>query len=103
LTSQHLVAHYLCIPSIRKTPSGNYELKVASKLLPEIYYDTFSSREEAHAYGDRLATLLRQGIVPPELLEKKSGPKSWTISRCIAEYVKTGKVKDSEMRILETI
>lgn len=57
------------MPSIRKTPSGNYELKVSSKLLPEIYYDTFSSREEAHAYGDRLATLLRQGIVPPALLK----------------------------------
>jgi hypothetical protein len=58
------------MPSIRKIPSGNYELKVTGKLLPEIYYDTFSSREESHAYGDRLANLLSQGNGPPALLKK---------------------------------
>jgi integrase len=89
--------------SIRQTPSGNFELKVSNKLLPKEFYSTFSSREVAEAYGNRLEALLKQGIVPAGLLDKKNDPTSWTLSRCIVEYVATGAVKASEVNVLDTI
>lgn len=88
---------------IKQLPSGNFQLRVENKLLPKKFYSTFASRAEAESYGNRLEGLLKQGIVPPALLEKKEMPTSWMISRCIAEYVGTGEVKPSEIKLLDTI
>ena len=92
------------MPTIKQNPSGTFQLTVRNKLLPKPYYTTFNSREEAEEYGAKLDGLLKQNIVPPGLLDQKVEMKSsWTISRCIAEYVKTGEVKHSEIKLLDTI
>lgn len=89
--------------SIREKNPGRFELKVTNKLLPKEFYSTFSSYDEAKQYGDRLEALLKQGIVPAGLLEKKNEPTSWMLPRCIAEFVATGSVKESEVNVLDTI
>ncbi|WP_211454546.1 site-specific integrase [Collimonas antrihumi] len=89
--------------TIKQLPSGNFQLRVTNKLLPTDFYSTFTSREEAQAYGDRLEALLKQGVVPAALLEKKVTPTSWMVSRCIAEYVKAGEPQGSDIKVLETV
>lgn len=90
--------------SIKQLKSGNFQLRVQSKLLPlGFYYDTFSSREEAQEYGDRFEALLKQKIVPAALLEKKPAVTSWMLSRCIAEYAGEGYIASSEIKVLDTI
>ncbi len=89
--------------TIKKLPSGSFQLTVRHRLLPKAFYSTFSSLEEAKEYGDRLDGLLKQGFVPSPLLEKKAAEGSWLLSRCVAEYVKAGGVPTSEIKILDTL
>lgn len=90
--------------TIKTNPSGTFQLRITNKLLPKDFYSTFNTREAAVEYGNRLENLLKQGIVPQALLERKSDDKaSWIVSRCIVEYIKAGGVPDSTERVLNTI
>ena len=82
--------------SIKTNPSGTFQLVVRNKLLPEPFYWTFNSREEAAKYGNTLEGWLKQGVVPQALIKRKSDDKaSWPISRCIIDHVKTVGIPDS--------
>ncbi|WP_164557949.1 site-specific integrase [Massilia atriviolacea] len=75
-----------------------------NKLLPKTFWATFDTFEEAKRYGQQLDGLLAQGIVPASLLEPRKGPStSWSLKRCIAEYVRANTLPVSETKLLGTI
>lgn len=90
--------------SIKQNRSGTFQVSVKNKLLPKTLWATFDTFEQADAYARQLEGLLAQGIVPNTLLERSS-PKQelWTISRCIAEYVRHNAVPHSDVKLLDTI
>ena len=90
--------------SIKKTPSGSFQLCIKNKLLPKTLWATFDSLEQARAYGDQLEGLLAQGIVPASLLERPTPRQEiWTVSRCIAEYIRHNSVPVSDLKLLDTV
>ena len=89
--------------SIKKTASGTFQLRVMNKLLPKTLWATFDTFEQADAYGRQLEGLLAQGIVPAALLERTTPTREvWTVSRCIAEYVRNNNVPLSDIKLLDT-
>ena len=93
-----------CMASFKKTPNGATQLCVRNKLLPKPLYATFDTEEQAHAYAAQLEALLAQGIVPAALLERTTPSREiWTVSRCIAEYVRANAVPVSEIKLLDTL
>ncbi|NHZ44720.1 hypothetical protein [Massilia aquatica] len=89
---------------IKTTPSGTVQLSVKSKLLPKTFWATFDTFDEAQRYGQQLDGLLAQGIVPTSLLEPRKGPStSWSLKRCIAEYVRANTLPVSETKLLGTV
>ncbi|NHZ88897.1 hypothetical protein F2P45_07645 [Massilia sp. CCM 8733] len=90
--------------SIKTTPSGTFQLSVKNKLWPRTFWATFDTFDEAQRYGQQLDGLLAQGIVPASLLEPRKGPStSWSLKRCIAEYVRANALPVSETKLLGTI
>lgn len=90
--------------SIKQTPSGAFQLRVKSKLLPKTFWATFDTRDAAEQYGAQLERLLNQGIVPSSLLEREPRkPQTWTIGRCIVEYQKHNAVPESDIKLLDTV
>lgn len=90
--------------TIKVLSSGAFQIRVVSKHLLKPFYATFSTREEAVAYSNHLTALLSQGIVPQTLsVDEGARRSSWTIQRCIAEYVRADSVPLSEVKLLETI
>jgi integrase len=90
--------------TVKILPSGNFQLRVTSKLLGRPLYATFDTKEQAQSYGRHLDTLLAQGIVPSALLEGNPVvPGAWLVSRCIAEYIRNNSVPASDVKILDTI
>ncbi|MES2902407.1 MAG: hypothetical protein V4723_21950 [Pseudomonadota bacterium] len=94
----------LSMATIITLPSGAFQIRVNSKLLPKPFYASFATREQASAYADQLRRLLQQGIVPKALLEEaKEIRTSWTIGRCIAEYMRSESLAVSEVKLLDTL
>ncbi|EGF33114.1 Shufflon-specific DNA recombinase [Oxalobacteraceae bacterium IMCC9480] len=92
------------MPSIKTTRNGRFQLRVENKrLLDEPFYSTFDTHQAAQEYGDRLERLLKQGIVPAGLNDKKVQRNTWSLSHCILEYLKAGGVKHSEEMVLNTL
>lgn len=90
--------------TIKQLPSGAFQIRVTSKLLPKPFYASFESREQALAYSNHLRELLAQGIVPQALVEERGTVRSdWTLPRCIAEYLRHESVPLSEVKLLDTI
>ena len=90
--------------SIKKLPSGSFQLSVKNRLLPKTLWATFDSFEQAEAYGKQLEGLLAQGIVPVSLLERTTPSREiWTVARCIAEYVRNNDVPVSDIKVLDTV
>lgn len=90
--------------SIKKTPSGAFQLCVKNKLLPKTLWATFDTRDAAEQYGEQLERLLSQGIVPSALLEQTPPkPQAWTVGRCIAEYLRHNAVPESDIKLLDTV
>lgn len=90
--------------TIKAFNNGTFQLRVSHKLLDKPLYATFDSREQAEAYGTQLEGLLAQGIVPKALLQRtKSGQEIWTVSRCIADYLRANAVPVSDVKLLHTI
>lgn len=90
--------------SIKTLRSGAFQLCVKNKLLPKTLWATFDTREQAAAYGDQLERLLAQGIVPAALLEQEPPKRTtWTIGRCMVEYIRHNAVPVSDVKLLDTI
>lgn len=90
--------------SIKKTPSGTFQIRVTNKLLPKTLWATFYTFEQADAYARHLEALLAQGIVPASLLERTTPTREiWTVSRCIAEYIRNNDVPLSDVKLLDTV
>jgi integrase len=90
--------------SIKLTRSGTFQLSIKNRLLPKTLWATFDSREQAEAYGRQLEGLLAQGIVPVSLLERSTADQEiWTLSRCIAEYIRNNSVPVSDVKLLDTV
>lgn len=90
--------------TIKVLSSGAFQIRVVSKLLPKPFYATFDTREQAVAYSDQLKVLLAQGIVPATLAQEKGVQRSsWTLQRCIAEYLRSQSLPVSEEKLLDTI
>ena len=90
--------------TIKTFTNGTFQLRVSSKLLDKPLYVTFDTREQAETYGSQLESLLAQGIVPKTLFERnKPGQVIWTVSRCIAEYMRDNAVPVSDSKVLSTI
>jgi len=49
--------------TIRQLPSGAFQIRVVSKLLPKPFYVSFDTRDEAIAFSNHLRQLLVQGVV----------------------------------------
>lgn len=91
------------MPTIKSFPNGTFQLRITNKLLDRPFYSTFESREEALAYGNHLEGLLKQGIVPNFLHDRRSGRETWTVSRCMNEYLRDNSVPVSDAKLLHTI
>lgn len=90
--------------SIKSLPSGSFQISVRNKLLPKTLWATFDTYEQADAYARQLEGLLAQGIVPAALLERSTPSREiWTVSRCIAEYIRHNDVPLSEVKLLDTV
>ncbi len=90
--------------SIKHTPSGTFQISIKNKLLPKTLWATFDTFEQADAYARQLEGLLAQGIVPASLLERSTGNREiWTVSRCIAEYIRHNDVPVSDTKLLDTV
>lgn len=90
--------------SIKTLRSGAFQLCVKNKLLPKTLWATFDTYEQASQYGNQLERLLAQGIVPSSLLEQGTPKRAtWTIVRCVAEYVRNNAVPVSDVKLLDTI
>lgn len=90
--------------SIKKTPSGSFQIRVTSKLLPKTFWATFDTYELANTYAKQLEGLLAQGIVPASLLDRSTTTRqNWIVSRCMAEYVRENNLPLSETKILDTL
>lgn len=90
--------------TIKQLPSGAFQIRVTSKLLPKPFYASFETRENALAFSDQLRKLLNQGIVPKSLLDEgREIRTAWTVGRCIAEYIRSESLALSEIKLLDTI
>jgi len=90
--------------SIKKPPNGSFQLTVRNKLLPKTFWATFLTYEEAERFGKHLDALLAQGIVPEALLNEKAKPsQSWSVDRCVSEYLRANDVPVSDLKVLETV
>jgi len=90
--------------SVKKTRSGTFQLCIKNKLLPKTLWATFDTFEVAEQYGKQLEGLLAQGIIPAALLERTTATREiWTVSRCIAEYLRHNCTPVSEIKLLDTI
>lgn len=90
--------------TIKVLPSGAFQIRVVSKLLPKPFYASFDTRDQAIAFSDYLTALLAQGIVPEALVAKPGEQRTeWHVHRCIAEYIRAEPVKVSEVKLLDTI
>jgi integrase len=90
--------------SIRITSSGYFQLCVRNKLLPKTFWATFDTFEEADRYGKHLDSMLAKGIVPAAIQEAvKRQRVTWSICRCIAEYLRAESVPVSEIKLLDTL
>jgi len=90
--------------SFKKLPSGAVQIRVQHHLLPKPLWATFDDEEQAHQYAAHLEALLAQGIVPAGLLQQEGQPRhAWTLSRCIAEYIRANAVPWSDIKLLDTV
>jgi len=90
--------------SIKKLPSGAFQICIRHRLLPRPFWATFDDRAQAASYASQLEVLLGQGIVPATLLEEPvAKPESWTVTRCIVEYQRHNALALSEIKLLDTI
>jgi integrase len=83
--------------------SGKWQLRVAHKLLPKPFFDTFHDEAEARAYGVQLESLLDRGIVPVELLESGKPNDNPLLLRLIEDSLSDASIAPSDRATLELL
>lgn len=88
--------------SVRKTPTGSWELSIRHKLLPRPLYLTYPHDQEAEArqYGEQVDRLLAAGIVPVGLVEEKAAKPKESLAIMLRAWMATGKPAQTDMPIL---
>lgn len=89
--------------SVRKTPTGRYELTVRHRLLPKRVYMTFDTEDEARRYGEQLDRLLASGIVPEGLLEMQTPKPKEQMRHILRAYINSGHPAKSDLEVLELL
>ncbi|WP_426113382.1 hypothetical protein [Massilia sp. PWRC2] len=90
--------------SIKKTPSGSFQIRITSKLLPKACWATFDTYEQADSYARQLEGLLAQGVVPASLLTtNRRARETWSVPRCVAKYIRHNDVPLSDVKLLDTV
>jgi integrase len=80
--------------------SGRWEFTIKCKAVREKpFYFTFDTKEEGERYCANLESLLRQGMVPPELVE--ANREFVTVSDVIAAYMKARAVPGEDRALLK--
>lgn len=87
---------------VRKTPSGKFELRVRSKLLPRDAYFTFDTESAAHDYGRQLGELLAAGVVPAGLLPEET-QRLETVARIVSAWRGTGRQSAADDEVLDHV
>jgi integrase len=85
--------------SVRKTPSGSFELCIRSKLLPRRIYLTFPTQEQADTYGRQVDDLLAAGSVPPGLVDDEPKPGE-RLTIILQAWINSGEVAPTEVDVL---
>lgn len=83
--------------TIRRRPSGAFEVVIRSKLLHRPYYATLDSEGEAREYAARLEAMLASGMVPPELLD---GAGRATVGELVGRYRRGARVSSHDLEVL---
>lgn len=87
-------------------PRGSkFQLRVKHALLAKPFFWTFSTREEAAAYGANLEAMLDRGIVPVELMPQEGGAARDTrlLASVITAYRAQGALSSSEDDLLGAV
>jgi integrase len=87
---------------VRKTPSGRYELRIRSKLLPKDVYLTFNDEAAAHSYGQQVEDLLKDGVVPASLIDTKV-EKLDTVAQVVRAWRQKGSLSSADDGILNQV
>lgn len=85
--------------SVRKTPSGSFELCIRNRLLPKRVYLTFPTKEAADTYGEQVERLLKAGIVPPGLVDTTPQPGE-RLSIIVQWWINSGEAAPTEVDVL---
>lgn len=82
---------------------AKFELRVKHRLLPKPYTATFETEAEAREYGNRLESMLAQGVVPREAVALPKRPGTVTIGRLIREYLDAVSVSAMDRDLLDLL
>lgn len=90
--------------SVRKTPTGKWELCLRNKLLSKRVYLTFDTQEQADTYGEQCERLLKAGIVPAGLVvEKQKDLPEEKLSYILRAWINSGQPAPTELEVLERL
>lgn len=88
--------------TIRKRPSGSYEVTIRRKLLPRPISVSAETETQAQALAERIEAQLDLGIIPEDFLTLQ--PRSfWNVSSWTEEYEKSGKPSASDRPLLQIV
>jgi len=88
--------------TIRKRPSGSYEVTIRRKLLPRPISVSAETETQAKALAERIEAQLDLGIIPEDFLTLQ--PRSfWNVSSWTEEYEKSGKPSASDRPLLKIV
>jgi hypothetical protein len=87
---------------VRKTPSGKYELRIRSRLLPKDVYLTFDDEAAAHSYGQQVDDLLKDGVIPASLIDTKE-EKLDTVAQIVRAWRHKGSLSSADDGILNQV
>lgn len=88
--------------TIRRRPSGSYEVTIRRKILPRPISVSAESETQAKALAERIEAQLDLGIIPEDFLTLQ--PRSfWNVSSWTDEYEKSGKPSASDRPLLQIV
>jgi len=82
---------------------GRWQIRVKHKLLPNPFFHTFDTEQQARDYAAQLEALLARGIVPQELLERPGKVHDPLVIELIRDYSKTQPVAPSDAEVLDVL
>lgn len=80
--------------------AGRWQLRVKHKLLPKPFFSTFTTEDEARAYGVQLEALLDRGIIPAKLMDSVQRTEDPLLAKLIGDYQRAAPVAHSDQPLL---